>query len=245
MNVVDVMSRNVVSVPPELPLREVAQRLSDKRISGVPVIDKRGRCLGIVSEGDLLAKQVGRPVSRRLPLEWILGERHDPAEMRRRAATTAAEAMSSPPVTIAPDRPIREAAAIMVDRAVNRLPVLDGERVVGIITRSDLVRAYLRLDAEVLHVIRDDIVRGTMWLDPDALEIDVREGIVRISGTVDRRSTARILEKLIGLVDGVSGVASSLSWELDDHAVQPGTESEREPGAASVTRREQPQPMHR
>lgn len=245
MRVSDVMSRTLLSVPPEMPLRDVARLLSEHRISGVPVIDN-GACLGIVSEADLLVKQLGRPVSRRLPIEWIIGERHDPAELRRRAATTAREAMTSPVVTIGPDRPVREAAALMVDRGVNRLPVVGGDgRVVGIVTRSDLVRAYLRLDAEILRVIREDILRATMWIDPDSLDVTVCEGIAHLSGTVDRRSTARIVEKLVGVVDGVSQVVSTLGWELDDRDLRPAGESEREPGAASVTRREHPQPLHR
>jgi CBS domain-containing protein len=244
MRVSDVMSTTLISVSPDMPLRDVARLLSEHRISGVPVIDD-GRCLGVVSEADLLVKQLGRPISRRLPIEWIIGERHDADELRRRAATTAREAMSAPAVTIEAHRPVREAAAIMVDRGVNRLPVVRDGQVTGIVTRSDLVRAYLRLDAEVLRAIREEILRTTMWIDPDSLEVAVREGIVYLSGEVDRRSTARIVEKLVGLVDGVSQVVSSLTWEMDDQHAEPAGETEREPGAASVTRRDHPQPLHR
>lgn len=244
MRVSDVMTRNLISVPPDMPLREVAKLLHDSRISGVPVIDD-GRIIGVVSEADLLVKQLGRPVSRRLPLDWIIGEHHDPAELRRRAATTAREAMSAPPITIAEDRPVREAAALMVDRRVNRLPVVSGGRPIGIVTRSDLVQAYLRLDSEILRTVREEILRHTMWLDPDALEVTVREGSVYLSGTVDRRSTARIVEKLVGLVDGVAHVASSLNWMLDDDQIESGGTEEPEPGAASVTRREPLRPLHR
>jgi CBS domain-containing protein len=245
MRVRDVMTRGVVTVPPELSLREVARTLTEHQISGVPVVDEDGAILGVVSEADLLVKQLSRPVSRRLPLEWILGERHDPAELRRRAATTASEAMSAPAVTIDAGRPLREAAAVMIDRSVNRLPVTADGRLVGIVTRADLVRAYLRLDQEILHAVTEDVVRRTMWLDPAALDIDVRDGVVRLGGTVDRRSTARILEKLIGLVDGVALVESMLTWELDDSGIGPGGETEHEPGSASVAARERPQALHR
>jgi CBS-domain-containing membrane protein len=245
MKVRDVMTRGVVTVPPEMSLREVARTLTEHQISGVPVVDEDGAILGVVSEADLLVKQLSRPVSRRLPLEWILGERHDPAELRRRAATTASEAMSAPAVTIDAGRPLREAAAVMIDRSVNRLPVTADGRLVGIVTRADLVRAYLRLDQEILHAVTEDVVRRTMWLDPAALDIDVRDGVVRLGGTVDRRSTARILEKLIGLVDGVALVESMLTWELDDSGIGPGGETEHEPGSASVAARERPQALHR
>ncbi len=246
MKVRDVMTREVISVPPEMPLRELARLLTERQISGVPVVDEAGRCIGIVSEADVVTKQVSRPVSRRLPLEWLLGERQDPEEQRRRAATTAGEAMTTPPITIGADRPIREVAATMVDRRVNRLPVVEEDgRLVGVVSRADLVRAYLRLDADIRETVRDDIIRGTMWLDPDDLEIKVKEGIVEIGGTVDRRSTARIIEKLIGLADGVAGVRSSLAWEFDDSGIEPAGDLEREPGAASITARREPPPMHR
>lgn len=245
MKVRDVMTPGPITVSPDTRLRELAHLLTEHHISGVPVVDGAGHCVGVVSEGDLLVKQLSRPLSRRLPLEWILGERHDAGELRRRAATTAAEAMTSPAITITADRPIREAAALMVDRAINRLPVVANGRVVGIITRSDMVRAYLRLDEEILHLVRDDVIRHTLWLDPDSFEFAVGEGVVRIGGTVDRRSTARILEKLIALVEGVVEVQSRLEWELDDSTLEPAGDREPEPTAASVTARERPQPLHR
>jgi len=245
MKVRDRMTHGVISVTPETRLRDIARLLSEHHISGVPVVDAEGTCIGVVSEADLLVKLLSRPQSRRLPLDWILGERHDPEELRRRAATTAGQAMSAPAVTIEADRPLREAAGLMVDRGVNRLPVLSGGALVGMITRADLVRAYLQLDDEIARTVRNDLLRRTMWLDPGDFEIGVREGVVRIAGTVDRRSTAGIVERLIGLVDGVTEVQAAVEWELDDTTFEPPIEGEREPGAASVISREQPQPLHR
>jgi CBS domain-containing protein len=245
MKVRDVMTRGPITVSPETKLRDLARLLTEHQISGVPVVDDQDRCIGVVSEADLLIKQLNRPLSRRLPLEWILGERHDPAELRRRAATTAVEAMSAPAITITADRPVREAAAVMVDRKVNRLPVVADHRVVGIITRSDLVRGYLHFDDEILGSVRDDVIRRTLWLDPSAFTIAVEDGVVRIGGVVDRRSTARILAKLIALVDGVVDVQSQIEWELDDSELQPANADEPEPTAASVTAREHPQSLHR
>jgi CBS domain-containing protein len=245
MKVRDVMTIGVVTAAPDTPLREVARLLHEHAISGIPVVGVDGAVAGVVSEGDLLAKHVARPVARRLPLDWFLGGQHDPEEMRRRAAVTAAEAMSSPAITIGPDRPLREAAATMVDRRVNRLPVIVEGKLVGIVTRADLVEAYLRQDEEIARSIREDLLRGTMWLDPDAFDVSVGEGAVRIEGTVDRRSTARIVERLIGLTDGVVALRSELRWEIDDSTFGPPTESERDPAAASVTARERPRPVHR
>lgn len=244
MNVRDVMTREVTTVTPETRLRDLAYLLTDRQISGAPVVDVDGLCIGVISEADLLAKQLSRPLSRRLPLEWILGERHDADELRRRAATVVSDAMSTPAITIEADRPVREAATLMVERDVNRLPVLSDGQLVGIVTRADMVRAYLRLDADILHAVRENVLRKTMWLDPGAFDLDVREGVVHIAGIVDRRTTAGIITRLIGITDGVTEVESALGWEWDDTKVEPARD-EREPGAASVAARERPGALSR
>lgn len=105
--------------------------------------------------------------------------------------------------------------------------------------------ARLRLDAEIVRAIREDILQARMWIDPDSLGVTVREGIVRLSGTVDRRSTARSIENLAGLVDGVSQVVSSFSWDLDDREMRPPAVTAREPGAASPVHRGHPRLLHR
>ena len=158
MKVQDVMTRDVITVTPETPLRDVAAVLAERRISGVPVA-VGDACIGIVSEADLLPKQLSRGLSKRGPLEWIFGDQHDPEELRRRAATTAAGAMSSPAITIRPEASVHEAAALMVDSDVNRLPVVADGAMVGIVTRADLVRAYLRQDADIAFAVRERVLR--------------------------------------------------------------------------------------
>ncbi len=242
MKVRDVMSSDVVSVAPNMPLKELAALLTERRISGVPVVDG-GNVVGVVSEADVLMKQVGRPISRRRPLEWIFGEQQDPEEVRRRMAATVGEAMSAPAVTIHADRPLREAAALMVDSKVNRLPIVDDGRLVGILTRADLVRAYLRRDEEALRAIREDVFRKTMWLDPDAYRLSVREGKLSMEGKVDRKSTSTILERLGGLVEGVDRIDNRLTWEFDDSHLEPPADGEPMPGAVNLTARERPRPV--
>lgn len=244
MNVRDVMTTQVVSVPPGMRLKELARVLSGARIGGAPVVDEDGKVIGVVSETDLVGKQVGRPPSRRAPLDWIFGNGDDTWELRRRAAVTVEDAMTAPPITVSADRPLREVAALMVDRGVNRLPVIDEGRLIGIVTRGDLVRAYLRRDDAIVRAIREDVVSRRLWLDPDQLEIEVAEGMVRLGGSVDRRSTAGLLEKLVGLVDGVDGVESRLTWEFDDSGIQPPGAEEGEPAAASLAARERPRALH-
>lgn len=244
MKVRDVMTRQVVTARPEMSLRDLALRLSERRISGMPVLDSAGSVVGIVSEADILAKERGHAPVHGSGLSWLFGERPTPDELRRQAATTVGEAMTAPAITIDQDRPLREAAALMLDRGVNRLPVTADALLVGILSRADLVRAYIRRDGEALDAIRDQVIRKTMWLDPDDMLVEVREGVARIAGTVDLRSTAAIIERLVALVDGVDLVVNDLRWETDDSELSPAGESDHEPGAASLAAREQPRPLH-
>jgi CBS domain-containing protein len=243
MKLREIMTRDVSTVTPETSLRDLAMLLSERQISGVPVVDADGVVVGVISEADLLVKQLSRPLSRRLPIEWILGERHDPEELRRRAATTVGGAMSAPAVTIEIDQPIREAANLMVDRRVNRLPVLADGQLVGIVSRADLVGAYLTMDEDIADTVREKVLHRTMWLDPDTFDVSVNEGVVRIAGTVDRRTTAGIVERLIGITDGVVEVQSELRWRMDDTDFEPAG-AEREPGAASIVARDRPPTYH-
>jgi CBS domain-containing protein len=134
------MTAPVVTVPPNRSLKEVALLLVEHRISGVPVVED-GTVLGVVSEGDIVAKERGAttPAPDGL-LAWLFG--NDEEITAKLAARTAADAMSSPTVTIESWRSAATAAALMTDRGVNRLPVVDRGRLVGIVTRADLVRAF-------------------------------------------------------------------------------------------------------
>lgn len=245
MKVRDVMTAPVLSVRPETPLKEVARLFLDRRISGVPVTDAEGRVLGIVSEADFLIKERGATGGRdrgRRPLAWLFGDERSASEQAKVHAATAGEAMTGPALTICADCPLRDAASLMIDRQVNRLPVVDDDRLVGIVTRADLVGAFVRPDEDLARIISDEVVRDTMWIDPQRVSVDVSEGVVRLSGAVDRRSTAEILTKLAGQVDGVVGVeAADLRWELDDRNMPPAADrGERETTAASLTHREPP-----
>jgi CBS domain-containing protein len=221
----ELMTAPVVSVRPETPLKEVAELLVDRGISGLPVVSANGDVLGIVSEADFLLKESGAPAMSHRPLAALFGESKATRErLAKIAATTAGEAMSQPAVTIEADRTVADAAAIMAERRIKRLPVIEGGRLVGIVTRADLVRAYVRSDHELAGVIRDEVLYRTMWLDPAHFEVDVRSGIASIRGSVDRRSTADIIERVTAMVPGVVGVRAEIAWDTDDREVDQPTE---------------------
>ena len=137
------MSHDVVSVGPEAPLRDVAELLVAHRVSGLPVCDETGRVVGVVSEADVIWVELGRQLASGV-IGWILAKVDH--EHRRITARTAGEAMSSPALTIASTATDLEAAQIMIEHHVNGLPVVDDGRLVGIVARADLVRAFLRPD---------------------------------------------------------------------------------------------------
>jgi CBS domain-containing protein len=222
LTVRDVMTRSVVSVHRSTPLKDVARALIDNGISAVPVLDMDGAVLGVVSEADLLVKEQGAGAIRHRPLARFLGEsRESRDQLVKLGAITAAEAMTAPAITIASSRPIHQAAAIMTARRVNRLPVVDDGRLVGIVSRADLVRAYVRSDDELEATIRQDVILRILWLDPALFTVGVKDGVAAISGRVERRSTAEIIERSVRMVRGVVDAHASVAWSMDDSTLEP------------------------
>lgn len=216
------MTHAVVSVGRSTPLKNVAQALIDNGISGLPVVDDDGTVIGVVSEADLLVKEQGPDAIRHRHLARILGESAETrAQLAKLGAVTAAEAMTAPAITIEPSESIQDAAAAMTARGINRLPVVDDGRLVGIVTRADLVRAYVRPDDELSKTIRDDVILRVLWLDPAQFTVEVKDGVAWIGGRVERRSTSEMIERSVAMVPGIINVRSSVSWLTDDGRRRP------------------------
>jgi CBS domain-containing protein len=216
MIVRDVMTTEVVSVGRETPLREVARALTEHRISGVPVVDDGDVVVGVVSETDILFKERGPTAPA-----GVLSQLLDPfsaSERSKIAALTAGEAMSAPAVTIAAWRSVAAAATQMLDADVNRLPVVDYDGVlVGIVSRADLVRAFVRADGEIEREIRRDVLRTSLWLGaPDDVTVEVRDGKVTLGGIVDTRSDSELVSAFAARVPGVVQVESAIRWRSED-----------------------------
>jgi hypothetical protein len=173
--------------------------------------------IGVVSEADILAKETGLRPGRGGALGWLV-DGSDETRMRKALARTAGEAMSSPPLTTSPWRTVSEAARLMLEHGVNRLPVLDGTRLVGIVSRADLVRAFKRSDEEIEREIREEAIGESLWVSRDDVAVDVRNGEVTLRGRVTARSDASLLVGFISTVPGVVGVQSKLTWDTDDVA---------------------------
>ncbi len=209
MRVRDVMTTDVAVVAPETDLRDVAAVLVHKRISGVPVLQDE-RVVGVVSEQDILFKE--RPADGLH--RGILARLMDEGDLMMKVdARIAGDAMTSPAVTIGPDRGVAEAAALMIEDGVSRLPVVESGRLVGIVTRHDLVRAFVRSDEEIWQEIESDALIRSYWRRSGAGDVIVSDGEVTLTGRVDSREHARLIEAVVDRVPGVMGVSSRLRWE--------------------------------
>jgi CBS domain-containing protein len=218
----DVMTSPVLTVRRTTPLKAVAQLLIENKVSGAPVVDVDGTVLGVVSEADFLFKESGESVVSHRPFARVIGEsKTSRRQLDKVHAAYASEAMSAPAITIEPDRPVSEAARLMATHKVNRLPVVKDELLLGIVTRADLLRAFVRSDEELQETISNEVILRLLWLDPSAFGIAVKDGVASISGHVDRLSTAEMIGQAVAAVPGIVDMKSSITWTMDDRKVQP------------------------
>lgn len=214
MKIADLMQRDVVTISREATLKEAAALLTEHRISGLPVLLPDGRVVGVVSEADILLKEEGFP----LEMSGFLGRLLDDAygDRERFEALTVGDAMTSPAITISEHADVTEAARLMTQHHVNRLPVVDGSTLVGIVSRADLVRAFQRDDETIEREIADDVLLSTLWIAPGSIDIEVDEGVVKLAGRVETRTIAEIVAAYVRRVPGVVAVESELEWYTDD-----------------------------
>ncbi|MGH3136137.1 MAG: CBS domain-containing protein [Gaiellaceae bacterium] len=213
MKVQEIMTSDVLTIGPEAELRDVARIFVERGISGLPVCGARREILGVVSEGDILFKEQG-PRGQSM-LSRLGGKALK--ELEKTRAVKVSEAMTTPAITVSPYCSVAEAARLMSEHGINRLPVVKGAELVGIVTRTDLVRAFVRSDEEIRREIGEDLIRRTLWIEaPEAIGVDIERGAVRLSGHLQTSSDASLLVRLVARVPGVVSVESDLSWTTDD-----------------------------
>ena len=214
------MTADVVSVREGTPFKDVVALLARHRISGLPVVDDDDKVLGVVSESDLMLRQATRQEGWRRRLQAL-----SPSARRnavRGRARTAGQLMSTPAITVRARESIAVAARTMADHRVNRLPVVDDEdRLVGIVTRGDLLQVFLRPDPDIRAEIIDEVVVRTLWLAPRAIGVSVHHGVVTLEGRLERRSEVPLAEAMARHVDGVVAVVNRLTYRLDDTHQRP------------------------
>lgn len=209
MTVGDVMTLDPLTLTTDTSLRSAANLLLLGRISGFPVTDEEGRLVGMLSERDLLDKVA--------PLRTGLGRGVDES-WRHHDAVTVGQACSRPVRTTEVDASLRDAAGVMARHGVGRLVVLRGAKIVGIITRRDVLKALVRED----EATEDEIGRVLRETEQEDVRILVSDGMVRLEGTVDLRSRLAGLLGRVSEIDGVLDVdGEELTWRVDDVVVIP------------------------
>ncbi|MFI6645746.1 CBS domain-containing protein [Streptomyces sp. NPDC050504] len=193
------MTRDVVRARRMTPFKEVVRLLDHHRISGLPVVDSDDKVLGVLSGSDLVHGQTHRAGTAPSP------------------SLTAGDVMSSPAITVHPEQTVPDAARLMERRGVERLPVVDeADRLIGIATRRDLLRVFLRADDDIRRQVTEEIVVTAMRLPSDAVRVAVHDGVVTLGGRVEARSQMPELVHAVWRLDGVVGVMNGLGFRIDD-----------------------------
>jgi signal-transduction protein with cAMP-binding, CBS, and nucleotidyltransferase domain len=191
------MSTDVVAVGPTTSIRDAARLMFRYRVSGLPVVDHEEHVLGIVTEGDFLQMEIERLESGRIPEQ-------------------VSTVMSKSVKTIPPDMDVMGAARFMQDQNVKRLIVADDGKMVGILSRFDIVAAFTRPDDLIEDEIREDLIRRVLFVDPKTVDVSVTNGVVTFVGVIGTRTEARLVAELARRLDGVVDVVNELTWRIDD-----------------------------
>ncbi|MFR9793444.1 CBS domain-containing protein [Streptomyces sp. MB22_4] len=215
----ELMTRDVVRARRDTSFKELARLLEENDITAVPVVDEMERPMGVVSEADLLRKSADQADPSGLtPIPHLEAWERAKAEGAR-----AEELMSAPAVCARPEWTVVEAARLMEVQHVKRLPVVDeADRLVGIVSRADLLRVFLRRDEAIREEINRDLLRGMLLLDPRDVTAEVRDGRVTLAGVVEFKSQIPVVEQLCRGVDGVVSVSGNLTYRTDDARDAPG-----------------------
>jgi len=222
MNASDVMTRTILSVRPDAVIAEAIRLMLDNRISGLPVIDEGGQLVGILTEGDLLRR--GETATERHRPRWLeilMGPGRLAEEYVRTHGRRIAEVMTRDPVSVTPDTPLKEIVELMERHRIKRVPVLDGDAPVGILSRADLLRglagalaaapAVATSDEEIRDRILAELTRAA-WVPRDGIAITVENGVVDLNGVILEEKERDALRVAAENVPGVTAVEDHLVW---------------------------------
>jgi CBS domain-containing protein len=216
-----IMTRPVITVTPETAIVDAAKIMLQKHVSGLPVVDAKGKLVGIVSEGDFIRRsEIGTQRRRGRFLKFILGPGKAAEDFVHEHGRKVAEIMTPEPLTIAEDTPLEEIVALMEKNGVKRLPVTRGGKIVGIVSRANLLQAVASLAREIPDPTADDdhirnrvidAIEKNDWC-PFGLNVVVRNGIVHLSGVITEERTRKAAVVAAENVTGVVKVHDHLCW---------------------------------
>lgn len=211
------MTTTVITIGPEASLKEAARRMVEAGISGLPVTDESGALIGMITEADFVKSESGRRAAKRARLlRWLTSQ--DEVPDHRLAVS---DVMTTEVVTLGPDADHAEAARVMRKAGIKRIPVLDGSgKLVGLVSRSDILRAFVRSDRDITEEITDHVMVEVLWIDPRDVEVVCEDGNVAFTGRLPTRSDAQLLVDLTRRLDGVASVKDGLTWKVDNTKLQ-------------------------
>ena len=219
----NVMTHEVITIGEQAPFTEMVRRMAVHKVSALPVLSDDGRLVGIVSEADLLHKEEYQ--DQEDAWHWLETRRERSARAKA-SARRAAEVMSAPVVTIDPDATVAEAARRLARHGIKRLPVVNQDgRLVGIVSRADLLRLYLRDDEAIHREIVEEVLLQALWIDPATVLVKVDDGVVTLVGQVERQGLVEMIVHLTRTVPGVVDVVNRLTFKLEDERPAPLTHS--------------------
>jgi len=201
------MTTQVVAVREDAPFKEMVARMRDSRVSAFPVIDDAGKVIGVVSEADMLNKEAdqARPGTFASMLRF--------RDHEKAAGVTAADMMTSPAATVGADEPVVEAARLMRDRRVKRLPVTNATgHLIGIVSRVDVLSVFTRPDAEIQHEAIEEMVRGGFLVRSQPFTATVHDGVVTLTGRPETDRAGHELIERLRQIEGVVTVRDELSY---------------------------------
>ena len=211
MDVRNLMTTDVLTIGPDAPLKEAARRMIEAGISGLPVTDD-GKLVGIITEADFVKTEADRRKKERAGLLRFFTDSGGPAATARNVG----DVMTRDVLTLRPDTDHAEAARIMQAEGIKRLPVVDGGKLVGLVSRTDMLKAFARPDAEIIAEIVDRVLGDVLWIPAQKVDVACEDGNVVLSGRLETKSDADLLEELTRRLDGVVSVSAHLTYEVDN-----------------------------
>lgn len=216
-----IMTRSVVTVAPDATILEAASIMLRQHVSGLPVVDAAGKLVGIVSEGDFIRRsEIGTQRKRGRWLKFLLGAGTAATDYVHEHGRKISDVMTSEPLTVTEDATLEEIVTLMETNGVKRLPVMNGDKLVGIVSRANLLQAVASLAREIPDPTSDDdhirsrVIAGIEKNDwsPFGLNVIVRDGIVHLSGVISEERSRQAAMVAAQNVAGVQKVHDHLCW---------------------------------
>lgn len=213
MKVRELMTTELITVGSDAPLKEAARRMIEGRVSGLLVTDGDGKLIGVITEADFVKAESDRRATKRARLlRWFSREVDEIPSTER----LVGDVMTREVVAIGPDADHAEAARLMRKAEVKRIPVVDEDRLVGIVSRSDILRAFARSDMAIIEEIVDHVIGDVLWINPRLVDVRSVDGNVSLKGRLETKTDATLLAELTRRVDGVVSVDTDLTWDIDN-----------------------------